>query len=588
MVVLADQDDVRSTDKLRYIDDWLGGGKAGGWFSDAHIVDGCGRSTGRLWQREGFTPRLQRLWKDYLPAVMADDGVDPTAPAFGSPEPVRPPVLEGVGRDIGWTYISVIATGVTALLLPMYAIRRTSAADYGTFALLVAATSVVAPVEAGLGLVGRRSAAIHASLKDSSSAEADQPDLIALKRLFVLLGWVAVGATLVAATFLSLAALVDGPVVSLTCLLGASVALNAWTGAEQAVLIGRREFRTTATAAAAGAALTIVLLPVGVASLGIVGLAVAALAGTALHRGLLFLGAHRSCSWLPQTLDPRGDRTPMSALARSALPLVLIGVGGYVVATTDVFVIGATASAAAVGLYRVASLLPTQVASVIFRGYDAVFPSLAANLPYQQEEASRFLTKGFSYLSGVVFGVVILHRGALVRLLTGDQSVFASEILVLFCLIWIVNLAAHGLALLLIARGEQKSFLPLVLTEAAANLILSVILARRFGPVGAAWATLVTLFISNALLLPRITRKRLDFSAMAMVLRVGLGSAVAGMLIAAAVSVGVRNAVSSTTMSLVISAFLATVLSVLVGWVVASTQDRCAAAALFRRRPSVP
>lgn len=64
VVVLADQDDVWSPNKLRYIDQWARGSKAGGWFSDGDVIDGGGRSTGRgLWQRVGFTPSLQRLWE---------------------------------------------------------------------------------------------------------------------------------------------------------------------------------------------------------------------------------------------------------------------------------------------------------------------------------------------------------------------------------------------------------------------------------------------------------------------------------------------------------------------------------------------
>lgn len=63
VVVLADQDDVWAPLKLAVIHSWATQTLSGGWFSDGWIVDeNGGRTDDRLWERAGFTRRLQQRW----------------------------------------------------------------------------------------------------------------------------------------------------------------------------------------------------------------------------------------------------------------------------------------------------------------------------------------------------------------------------------------------------------------------------------------------------------------------------------------------------------------------------------------------
>jgi O-antigen/teichoic acid export membrane protein len=105
-----------------------------------------------------------------------------------------------------------------------------------------------------------------------------------------------------------------------------------------------------------------------------------------------------------------------------------------------------------------------------------------------------------------------LLRADVVTVLVGHRSILAEEVLLVFCGVWLVNIPVHGLMLLLIARGRQSVFIPLVAVEAIANLALTVVFAMVIGPIGAALATLVTIVVTNVIVLPVLVRK--EFASM--------------------------------------------------------------------------
>jgi O-antigen/teichoic acid export membrane protein len=123
--------------------------------------------------------------------------------------------------------------------------------------------------------------------------------------------------------------------------------------------------------------------------------------------------------------------------------------------------------------------------------------------------------------SGVAFAGLIALRGDIVRILTGGSSELAQLVLIILSLTWAANVPAHGLGLLAIARGRQSFFTPLVSAEAAVNVALTFLLVGLWGASGAAWATLLTLAVSNLLILPMILRRVVPGSLI-LVLRHGL------------------------------------------------------------------
>ena len=185
----------------------------------------------------------------------------------------------------------------------------------------------------------------------------------------------------------------------------------------------------------------------------------------------------------------------------------MLSVAGQVISATDLVVVGAVATAAAVGLYRAGSIVPTQVTSLLFIGYDTLYPHLAGTRDTDgQETATRFLTRIASFVAGAIFATVIVLRVDVVMVVTGRASTLGESVLVVFCGVWLANIPIHGLSLLLIARGRQKIFIWLVGVEATANLALTIIFAVAIGPIGAAYATLITILASNVIVFPYLVR----------------------------------------------------------------------------------
>jgi O-antigen/teichoic acid export membrane protein len=184
-----------------------------------------------------------------------------------------------------------------------------------------------------------------------------------------------------------------------------------------------------------------------------------------------------------------------------------VSVAGQLISATDLIVVGAVATPAAVAFYRAAWIVPSQATALLFIGYDTVYPLLAGTTDMGgQEIATRFLTRVVAFVAGAMFAVLIVLRVDVVVAVTGHSSALAESVLVVFCCIWMANVPVHGLSLLLIARGRQNVFIWLVGVEAAANLVLTMVFAVVMGPIGAAYATLGTIALSNVFVFPAIVR----------------------------------------------------------------------------------
>ena len=129
-----------------------------------------------------------------------------------------------------------------------------------------------------------------------------------------------------------------------------------------------------------------------------------------------------------------------------------------------------------------------------------------------------------------------MMRDDVVVVIVGHSSHLASLVLVVFCAAWIANIPVHGLALLLIARGRQGSFIPLVAAEAMANIVLTVCFVEAFGPIGAAEATLLTIAVSNLLILPYVVRREFGFSTFRVVWWNGAVPVAVGLVIPAVIA----------------------------------------------------
>lgn len=436
----------------------------------------------------------------------------------GPDEGLQPESLQvtGLGHNAAWLYLNAGTSALGGLYLLSFSFRHLGASTYGLYALAATVLGVFGTVDFGL-----RMFVIRATARDSRSFTDDerhraQDDVEAAHTTYVVWGL----AVLVATGILTLlVALSHDPsatgkhVPIMVLLVGFSVALNLGTASFAGIPVGRRQFHVPAIGGLAGTGVEIAVVVTTINYLHLVALGAGFLASVLVSQGYCAWWIKRHEPWF-RHLPRRIGWADIRRVASFSAPLLVLSVAGQAISATDLVVVGAVATTAAVGLYRVGSIVPSQATSLLFTGYDTVYPHLAGTTDRDgQESATLFLTRVAAFVAGAMFATVIVLRVEVVVVVTGHASALGESVLVVFCCVWLANVPVHGLNLLLIARGRQKVFIWLVGVEASANLVLTIVFAVVIGPIGAAYATLVTIVVSNVILFPHIVRHEISSGA---------------------------------------------------------------------------
>ncbi len=200
-------------------------------------------------------------------------------------------------------------------------------------------------------------------------------------------------------------------------------------------------------------------------------------------------------SWFfKPTLTAR--RSASSALLRQALPL-----GGAILLSiaytrTAVFLLDAFSSSTAVGEYGVALRLTEPLALIPSAIMAAVFPALAHTMAqggYAATRALRLKTIGVLSLAGALIaaGGVLLGPW-LIHFLYGTQYAGSTQALQLLALAALPIFINYALTHFLVARRQQRLNLVFNAVIFVVNLFLCSWLIPRFGPGGAALATVLS------------------------------------------------------------------------------------------------
>lgn len=511
-----------------------------------------------------------------------------TAPSAGTPVAENPiQAISGLGRGIGWTYVQLGSTAAAGLVTAGLVLHELGPADFGVYALIVAASAFVKTLGLSLGRSVVRSAARQHSILDDDRENARR-ELTTAHSVYVFVGCAA--ALLLAAFAFALPGFVGyaggrrAAVVETTLLIGLSLGISLATSTLTGLATGRRDFRAPAIASASAAVVSVAAVLVLVGRVGLVSLGVAELLSVTVNTGLLWRWARRHAQWFrlrPHRVGPTQAKHVMWA----AMPLVLLGVGGQLIATTDLFILGFSFSPAIVGLYRMGSLLPNQAIALLYQGYDVVLPALAGSDDrVVQEQTVAFMTRVSCFTGGVGLGTMALLRNDLVLLFNGHPSHLASSVLLLFCAIWLTTLVAHGVGLLLIARGRQRRFVWPALFEVLANGVGTLVLVHVVGAIGAAAATLVVLGITHVLVLPFIARRELSDSRRILVVDGWL--TVAGGIAVAAGAFLVVSWMPASAARILAGGSVAGILGTVIGGLLLGADGRTRLGWLLRRNPT--
>lgn len=407
-----------------------------------------------------------------------------------------------------WNAASWLGASALAFATSTIVVRRLGHADFGIWATLAAFRGFLLFVDGGLALGVSRDVALL-----RSEGVAARQRLGAATALFVALGAIAFAIGLVCAPL-------PGALLGLRGALAAEArGATLWVGTEAAMALasapvfgllrGRERFDVLALVSGAQAVVGTALLLLAPARWGVGGVA-AILAGLRLCSTV--------AAWLALDQSDRqllhwsaSSGTSLRRVLRFAAPLWVVAAATQVGLGTDVPIVGGFHGPVPAGDYALGSALPLMGIGLLFALLDAYFPRLTSAVGDATERLVQAMVLAGCLLAGLGLGTIALQASDLLSVWVGTAPVLGRRVAAIYSVTWAFNVPVHVLVLVAIARAEHRMTAPFVVAEAAANLLVSVILAPVL-PEGPALGTLATLFVCNVLVLPVLILRRLGIA----------------------------------------------------------------------------
>lgn len=423
--------------------------------------------------------------------------------------PVEPDLAAGIGRNIGWTYLTTVSGATAAVVTVGFAVRRIGPADYGVFVFILAISALLGIIENSVGngviaLTAQRRTGNLALAEEATKTLLATHALLVFASAVVVVAAVPLGAALPRAVALSRAhssAIVCADIVAI------ATAVSLGTSAVVGVARGSDRFRTCAIGAAIGALVRLAIVLLFVGSMGLVALGIAQLMSVLAERGVIWRLVRRDVGWF-RLRPTKPTRSSVRQSVAVAGPLLALAFDTQLVASSDSIVIGTSVGSAALALYRIGAALPSLALRVVFQAVVPSLPALASTADAaEQVSLARFLTRVASFIGGAGFALLVVFRQTWVALLLGRPDRVSQTVLVLFSIALACDVMVHPLVTVLIAREHQRVIAVLAPVELVVNLSLTILFVDRYGAVGAAVALLITTPVNDLVLFPLIARR---------------------------------------------------------------------------------
>jgi O-antigen/teichoic acid export membrane protein len=291
-----------------------------------------------------------------------------------------------------------------------------------------------------------------------------------------------------------------------------TVAINLWCGVFGGVLTALHRYDLTSSVAVLQTCLRVAGIVFllrsghGILALAIWDLCTSIAANTALVI-LCFVSYPRL-----KVVFGRPDRATLQKLWTYSSYVFLINLAVQVTYYTDNLVVGAFLSPAAVTLYAIGGLLISYSRQIVFP-MTTTFMPLASSFEAEgsHDNLRRLLIHGTraALIVSLPIEVALFFRGhTFIHLWMGEQYAQPSgtvmQILLLSVVFSTANTTSAGIAY---GMEKHKRVAFWAMGEAAANLILSIILVRRIGIYGVAWGSAIPSVIVEMLLWPAYVSK---------------------------------------------------------------------------------
>ncbi|WP_266080471.1 flippase [Haladaptatus caseinilyticus] len=185
-----------------------------------------------------------------------------------------------------------------------------------------------------------------------------------------------------------------------------------------------------------------------------------------------------------------------------SIPVMFTAVSQYLVSWTDILMLGILMDSAAVGYYQVAFQTAAIMGFIMF-GVNSLFPSVAADLYHSDRldelrTTYQIITKWITYLTVVSFLFIVIKSDEILRLF-GSSFEQSQMALIVLGTAFIVAGVVGPTGYLLSMTGYERVEMVNNVVIAVLNIVLNYVLIGKFGVLGAAFSTSISLSLLNVL-----------------------------------------------------------------------------------------
>ena len=401
-----------------------------------------------------------------------------------------------------------VFSAVVSFFLSPFVVRSLGETQYGAWVLL---GSMVGHL--GLLDVGVRAAVTRYIARFHSSGEHEDARRLysSALHLFAGLGGAAIALAGLMAVLVGHAFHVPHELVGVarivTIVGGVGIATSLIGGVFGGVLTGLQHFETSnAIEIVVGAARAVGVVACLVAGQGLVSLSLVQLAATI---ALTLSNRHFARRVYPElrVVSRRWDRTSAVLLVRFGLTASALHVSSALMLYSDSLVIGAFLPVAMITHFSIGSTLINYARSVASGISQTLTPRISALEAEGQDSAiqSALLTNA-RFASIVVYPIAatFIFRGtSFVGLWMGPEfSTLAGKVLIILAFNLLTLAGYQIVSAAMFGIGKHVGLIPVFACEAALNILLSILLVRRFGVLGTAFGTMIPRVIVSGVIGP--------------------------------------------------------------------------------------
>jgi O-antigen/teichoic acid export membrane protein len=191
----------------------------------------------------------------------------------------------------------------------------------------------------------------------------------------------------------------------------------------------------------------------------------------------------------------------IKSLISYSIPLLFLGFINYFLSWTDTLMLGFLSTTTDVGIYRAASRVPF-IMTLFLGATNSLYAPLVADL-YNKGEMQRLANIYKSTTRWVTYAVVpvfvfILFSPKEIMMVFGKEYIETGYIvLIIFSFGQLISCIVGGAGYTLIMTGRQNIQLLISVASVVMNVALNIILIPRYGSIGAAIATSISIAFAN-------------------------------------------------------------------------------------------